>query len=342
MTSDFHTTVELPDYRKKTGYRAPALFMGSCFTENIGNSMQAFRYPVDVNPFGILYNPVSVANGLHFLTIHKNFTETDLIHNAGLWHSFYHHGRFSSADSAVTLEMINQRINHSSTFLKKAAVLFITFGTAWVYELKSTGMVVSNCHKIPDTAFRRYRMGTGEIAAQYKKLLPQVWQINPDLHIIFTVSPVRHWKDGAVENQRSKSTLILATEEIISHFGKERCSYFPAYEIMMDELRDYRYYDEDMIHLSSSAITHIWKIFNHHLIDEESRGISKKIQKVISSLNHIPFNPFTKEHLSFLQQTLQKTQLLQEKFQYLDLTNEINLLTGKITETANNKKTRSE
>ena len=338
MSSIFQTQVKVPDFGWKTGYGKTTMFLGSCFTENIGNKMMTLKYPVDLNPFGILYNPVSIAHGLRFLLQKKQFMLDDLVKHDGLYHSFYHHGRFSSPNAGEVLSQINQRINSSSQFLQKASFLFLSFGTAWVYEYKPTGHTVSNCHKIPDKEFRRFRLTPGEIVEQYRQLLPEIWKINPDLKVIFTVSPIRHWKDGAIENQRSKATLLLSVDNIISGFSEERCNYFPSYEIMMDELRDYRFYDEDMIHLSVSAINHIWKIFQAELIDDASQKSSKNVQKIISAVNHKPYNMFTQEHRHFLIESLKKAQQLQEKNPYLNLTNEISLLSDRISSIADKNK----
>jgi hypothetical protein len=294
--------------------------MGSCFTENIGQKMEMLKYPVDINPFGILYNPISVANGLRFLIQHQKFTEQDLIQHNGLWHSFFHHSRFSSPDINEALTNIDNRIKSSAEFLKNTDFLFITFGTAWVYEYKHTGQTVSNCHKIPEKEFRRFRLTPGEIVEDYRQLLSDLWKFNPEIKIVFTVSPIRHWKDGAIENQRSKAILLLAIDQLVRGFGQENCNYFPAYEIVMDELRDYRFYEEDMIHLSGPAIQHIWEKFQQVLIDEKSLKISGEVKNIVAAMNHKPFNKFTKEHLQFLKQSLQKTNKLEKKFPYLNLT----------------------
>lgn len=320
MAAKFQTEVQILPFPRKTGYQKRNLFLGSCFTENVGNKMAELNYPVDINPFGILYNPVSVANALRFLIQKKNFSELDLIQHNGLWHSFFHHSRFSSPNANETLKNINTRIKSSSEFLKNADFLFITFGTAWVYEYRSTGQTVSNCHKIPEKEFRRFRLTPGEIVEDYRQLLSGLWKFNPEIKVVFTVSPIRHWKDGAVENQRSKATLLLAIDQLIRGFGEENCSYFPAYEIVMDELRDYRFYQEDMIHLSGSAIQHIWEKFQQVLIDENSLKISGEIKNIVAAVNHKPFNKFTKEYLQFLKQSLQKANKLEEKFPYLNLT----------------------
>ena len=329
---EFRTEVKIPDFPWQTGYRKPGLFMGSCFTENIGRKMEMLKYPVDINPFGILYNPVSVANGLRFLLQKKEFTKSDLILHNGLWHSFYHHSRFSSTEAESALTIINNRIKTSAEFLKKAGFLFITLGTAWVYEYKQTGQTVSNCHKIPEKEYRRFRLTPGEIVEEYRQLLTEIRNFNPEIKVVFTVSPIRHWKDGAVENQRSKATLHLAIDIIIRGFGEDYCNYFPAYEIVMDELRDYRFYEEDMIHLSAPAVNYIWKKFQSALIDKKSREISEKVKNIILAMNHRPFNKVTNEHLHFLKQSLQKAERLEENFPYLNLNFEKNLFLKQINE----------
>lgn len=336
--SKFHTTIEIPKFNWETGYLKKNIFMGSCFTENVGNRMAALKYDVDINPFGILYNPISVANGIRILLHEKKINSSDLIQHDGLWHSFFHHGRFSFPDEKETLEAINNQIKISSLFLKKADFLFITFGTAWIYKYKSTGQTVSNCHKIPSKEFERVRLSVDEIVVEYKKLIAEILETNPNLKIVFTVSPVRHWKDGAIENQRSKSTLLLAIDEITNDFGAEICAYFPAYEIVMDELRDYRFYTEDMIHINDVAIKHIWNIFEENFIDGKSVMISKQVQKIIKASNHRPFNKYTKEHLQFLSQYHKQTMELEKKYPFLNFCLERENFTAQAIETKNNTK----
>lgn len=280
--------------------------MGSCFTENVGNRMKALKYNVNTNPFGILYNPISVANGLRILLEKKKFQRKDLVEHDGLWHSFFHHGKFSGTNADETLSRINSQINQSSAFLKETDFLFLTFGTSWIYEYKRTGQTVSNCHKIPAQEFKRFRLTPGEIIEKYSELLPEIWKNNPETKVVFTVSPIRHWKDGAIENQLSKATLLLAIERITQSFGKEKCAYFPAYEIVMDELRDYRFYAEDMLHISDVAINHIWSIFEEHLVDEKSWEPAKQVEKINRAMNHKPFNPMSQKYIVFLERTLQQ------------------------------------
>lgn len=321
-SSKFQTIVDIQQFSWKTGYSRRNLFMGSCFTENVGNRMKDLKFDIDINPFGILYNPVSIANGLQFLIQNKEFKEADLIETDGLWHSFYHHGRFSFPDKQETIDTINRTIKSSSAYLEKAGFLFITFGTAWVYRYLKTGQIVSNCHKIPSNEFERVRLSGNEIVSEYISLLNEIKKRNPSLKVIFTVSPIRHWKDGAVENQRSKSVLLLAIDEIIKKSGADFCTYFPAYEIVMDELRDYRFYADDMIHITDFAVNHIWEKFQTSLIDDESQLIIPQIQKIVKAVNHKPLHKNTVEYLRFLKQMEDETLLLESRCRYLNLADE--------------------
>lgn len=318
--SKFHTIVDVPVFNRKTGYSQKNIFMGSCFTENVGNRMAVLKYVVDINPFGILYNPISVANGLRILMQQREFTTTDLVRADGLWHSFYHHGRFSFHNEKDTLNAINSRIKSSAEFLKEAGFLFITFGTAWIYKYKKTGQPVSNCHKIQAKEFDRVRLSVGEIVAEYRNLFSEIRQLNPAIKVVFTVSPIRHWNDGAIENQKSKAILLLAIDELIHEFGDDFCAYFPAYEIVMDELRDYRFYAEDMIHISDVAVNHIWDKFQKSLIDNESQQIALQVQKVVKALNHKPLHENTPEYVRFLQQMTEEINRLENKYKLLNLT----------------------
>ncbi len=318
--SKFHTVVDIPNYHWQSAYGKKNLFIGSCFTENVGNRMAALKYDVDINPFGILYNPVSVANGLQMLLDEKEFVASDLIEYQGIWHSFSHHGRFSSHNKNETLQAINNRIKLSAKNLRKAEFLFITFGTAWVFQHNKTGQTVSNCHKIPGKEFKRFRLTVDEIVENYFQLLSKIKRLNSNIKVIFTVSPIRHWSDGAIENQRSKSALLLAVDSIIKQFGYEFCNYFPAYEIVMDELRDYRYFNEDMIHISDVAVNHIWEKFSESLIDRKSRETANRINKFIQAKNHRPQQRESVEYKKFVETTLEQIQQFSKEFPHLNLT----------------------
>lgn len=318
----FLTEIQIPEFPWKMDYSKSMMFIGSCFTENIGQKLIDLKFTVDLNPFGILYNPESIANSLKILLEKRIFTETDLFNDQGLWNSFCHHSRFSDVDPEVSLEKINSRISLSHEFIKNTDFLIITFGTARVYELKNTGQIVSNCHKVPAAEFKRYRLGVFEITEVYRELLEELWRFNPKLKVVFTVSPIRHWKDGAVENQVSKATLLLAIDQLISGFGSQICSYFPAYELMMDELRDYRFYAEDMLHLTPVAVDHIFDSFSQVMISKESLAVSKEVLKITKAMSHRPYNHTIPAHKKFLLTKLFEINQLCDRFPFLNLSAE--------------------
>lgn len=320
----FFTEIQIPEFPHQIDYSKSMMFLGSCFSENIGQKLIDLKFDVDMNPFGILYNPESIANSIRILLEKRVFTESDLFQDHGLWNSFYHHSRFSDVDREVALDKINSRISNSNEFLKRADFLVITFGTAWVYELRKTGQIVSNCHKIPAAEFKRFRLGVFEITNVYRELLEQIWKFNPGLKVIFTVSPIRHWKDGAVENQLSKATLLLAIDHLVKGFGGEGCSYFPSYEIMMDELRDYRFYADDMLHISQVAVDYIFERFGKVAITCASRDISKSMLKINKAISHRPVSPDTTEFKKFLEQTLVLVNRMSEQFPGINLNAERN------------------
>ncbi len=318
----FFTEIQIAEFHSQMDYSKSMMLFGSCFSENIGQKLIDLKFDVDMNPFGILYNPESIANSLRILLEKRVFTEDDLFQDQGLWNSFYHHSRFSDVDQGAALERINNRISSSHEFLKKADFLVITFGTAWVYELRKTGQIVSNCHKIHAAEFKRFRLGVYEITNVYRELLEQLWKFNPELKVIFTVSPIRHWKDGAAENQLSKATLILAIDQLIKGFGNQSCAYFPSYELMMDELRDYRFYADDMLHINPVAVDYIFERFSKVMIAKESMDVSKKVMKIRKAFEHRPVNPATEEFKVFIQQNLNQISQLTSQFPNLDFSQE--------------------
>ncbi len=318
----FFTEIQIPEFPSKMDYSKRMMLIGSCFTENIGQKLSDLKFNTDLNPFGILYNPESIANSLKMLLEKRIFNENELFQDQGLWNSFAHHSRFSDVNKDLALDKINSRIASSGEFLESADFLVITFGTSWVFELKKTGQIVSNCHKIPSSEFKRFRLGLKEITEVYRLLLIEIWRFNPELKIIFTVSPIRHWKDGAVENQLSKATLLLATDQLISDFGGQSCQYFPSYEIMMDELRDYRFYAEDMLHLSPVAVDYIFERFSQVAIANESLMVSKEVAKIVKAMSHRPFNPNSNEYKIFLRSNLNEIEKLESRFNFLNFSAE--------------------
>ena len=316
------TKIQLPEFSSKIDHSKSMMFIGSCFSENIGQRMIDLKFNVDMNPFGILYNPESIAISLKILLDKQIFYGYDLFQDKGMWNSFYHHSRFSDINPEAALLKINNRIEWSHNFIKNADFLVITFGTAWIYELINSGQIVSNCHKVPAEHFDRYRLKVHEIAEAYINLLEELWVFNPNLKVIFTVSPIRHLKDGAIENQLSKSTLLLAIDRLTSKFSNRACSYFPAYELMMDELRDYRFYAEDMVHLSPVAIEYIFDKFAKSMISSDSMEITKEVSKIRKAFEHRPINPKTAEYKNFVESNLVLIDRLGKRFSFLDFTQE--------------------
>ena len=308
-------------------YKTPAFFIGSCFTESIGKKLADLKFPADINPFGVIYNPWSVKNSMEVLIREKEFTKDDLYHYDNQWLSFYHQTSFSHPDHQTCLNTINKGIRDSSKFLKTADFLFVTLGTARVFEWKETGQVVSNCHKIPDEKFNRRLLSIEEIVRVFSDLMDELKGFNPDLKIVFTVSPIRHWKDGAVGNNISKATLLLAIQNLMEKYPET--GYFPAFEIVMDDLRDYRFYTEDMIHLNQIAIDYIWEKFKGSFFDVETNSIVKEVNKVLLAYSHRPVRSDSGSHKIFLTQNLEVVRQLQKKYQFLDFTREIDYFSGK-------------
>ncbi|MGF1585166.1 MAG: GSCFA domain-containing protein [Bacteroidales bacterium] len=296
--SRFRTIVEVEKCSRRIDHNTFSLWLGSCFTENIGVNLARLKFPVDINPFGVLYNPVSISNSLSILINEKVFTVEDLFYSNGLWNSFSHHSSFSDPDRDVCIQKINEGIKKSSEILEKAVFLFVTFGTARIYRHKETGLVVSNNHKLPHNTFTQELLTVEEIVGNYNLLIRELRKLNKDLQIVFTVSPVRHWKDGATGNLISKSTLMLAIDQLTSVF--ESASYFPAYELVMDDLRDYRFYDEDMIHINRQGVDYIWKKFSDAYISDSSLPLVKEILAIKQGLDHRPFNPSGPDYQLFL------------------------------------------
>ena len=313
------TEINLPGFPVDLSYHQKAMMMGSCFTESIGTYLQELLFPVEINPFGILYNPFSIANSLDLLMEGKTFKEDDLFYANGLWNSFYHHSRFSNPDLQQCLTNINQKIEEAARCLKESNLLFLTFGTAWVYESLRTNEIVSNCHKLPTSEFRRYRLSPEQIKDRWIGLISKLLSINPALNIVFTVSPIRHLKDGAHENQLSKASLLIAIDELSTHFGNEQIFYFPSYEIVLDELRDYRFYASDMVHLTDVAIEIIREKFSSAFIGKEDMKIASEIVKLRSALNHRPVHPEGEIYQQFIDNQIEKINQMKMNYPFLNL-----------------------
>jgi hypothetical protein len=281
---NLRTTFNIEPSPFKIGYGDSVMLIGSCFASSIGEQMARGRMSVMVNPAGTVYNPVSVYNTLNSIIDGREFVTEDLHQHDGMWHSFYHYTDFSAEDPHKALEKINRKFTEAALFLKNAGYLIITFGTARCYRWKKTGMIVSNCHKIPSDQFVSELLTVKEISDLWNFELDRLSDLYPGLRVIFTISPVRHLKDGAHGNQVSKSVLFLAVEELLAHPSKPR--YFPSYELLMDDLRDYRFYNEDMIHPSESAINYIWDAFSKCYMDDAAIKLWNEALKITKARSH--------------------------------------------------------
>ena len=281
------------------------------------------KWQAEVNPFGVLYNPQSISQALTMLASRCALTEEELtlFPNEG-WSTWMHHSSFSCLERSEALALINTRMEQASQMLLDADTLIITFGTAWVYRLRETGQTVGNCHKMPERLFIRQRLSADEIIEEYTALLEQLWSTNPELRIIFTISPVRHLKDTLHGNQLSKSTLLLAVDALCQRFP-EKSYYFPAYEIVIDELRDYRFYADDMAHPSPQAIEYVWERFVEHCTDAEAQRFMAQWTKVVKALEHRPFRPDSPQYRSFIAQTLNTINELKDQNPHIEVDKEI-------------------
>lgn len=314
------TEVALPEYPFSLDHHMPIMLMGSCFTDKIGKQLERYRFPVSINPFGITYNPLSVQKSLEALMFKEVYSEKDLKRYNELWFSFDHYTGFSSPERDQTLEKINAAFRSAKELLSRAGLLILTWGTSWVYRYNKSGEVVCNCHKIPAKEFTRMQLTTGEIVSAYKKLLPQLFEFNKQLKVLHTISPVRHWKDGAHGNQLSKAALLLAGEELRITFP-DQFFYFPSYEIVMDELRDYRFYAGDMLHTNQQATAYIWEKFREALIAESSKEIIAELEPLLKLLGHRPGRTADRAQVRMEEKIREKLRYLKTKYPGLDLDN---------------------
>ncbi len=315
-------TVTVPDF--SIDYNSKLMMLGSCFAENMGSKFSYYKFDVDVNPCGIIYNPLSVANVLRLIVERKQFEKADLRKVGEKWVSLYHHGAFSSTDSEECLRRINERLVKATEELPSLDLLVITWGTAWVYKYVRENMVVSNCHKIPSQEFERSRLSVERIVEEYMGLIGRLREVNPGLRVLFTVSPIRHWKDGAHGNQLSKATLFLAIDQLCERL--KHVYYFPAYEIVLDELRDYRFYADDMLHMSSFTIDYIWERFLYSFISPEVLGLMNQIGRINKGVAHRPFDPCSEDYQRLVKKMLAEITMISRSYPMIDFSAEVKRL----------------
>lgn len=311
------TSVEVLKSKTPISHKSKLTLIGSCFADNMGQKFIESKFQVLSNPFGTLYNPMSVCQCIDTI-VTGVYEEKNLICYNDTWHSFHHHSIFSHADKGKCVEGINSNLQVAKEHLLNSEFLFITLGTSMVYEYR--GEVVSNCHKIPEREFRRYRLSVSEVISQFTETLKGLRQLNPKIKIILTVSPVRHAKDGMHENTLNKSILHLAIDELCKI---DEVSYFPAYELVLDELRDYRFFAEDMTHPNYLSTGFIWEKIQDCFFHESTIQLMKRVGKVITAYNHRPFNINPTQHNAFLDTMFRKASDLQKQHPELDLSREL-------------------
>lgn len=316
---EFRTPVEWHGESEEIKYSDHVLLMGSCFAENVGGLLLENKFSCDVNPFGILYNPLSIAKALRQMLDGKVYTMDDLFDSGGQWHSWMHHSSFSSTDADECLNRINSRLEKATSALPRTSWLIMTWGTAFVYEKDSE--VVGNCHKQPDRLFTRRLLDVDTICGEWNDTLREAKQRFPGLKVMLSVSPIRHLKDGLHGNQISKSVLLLAIDRLCREL--DFCHYFPSYEIVMDELRDYRFYAEDMLHPSPLAVKYIWECFCSTYMSKDTQRVMKEWADIQKGLAHRPFNPDSDAYRRFLSQIVLKIEELKEKFPYFEVQKEL-------------------
>ncbi|WP_237274371.1 GSCFA domain-containing protein [Tenacibaculum ovolyticum] len=296
-------------------YDSKLLLLGSCFSENIGEKLSYYKFQSVVNPFGILFHPKAIENLVLDAINKKVYTDDDLFFYNERWHSFDTHSILSAASKDKVLNNLNSINTTTFKQLNDATHIVITLGTSWVYRFIETDTIVANCHKVPQKKFLKEILSINEITESIEAIISLIKSVNKNVNILFTVSPVRHLKDGFIENQRSKSHLLSAIHNIIE--PRENTYYFPSYEIMMDELRDYRFYSEDMIHPNKTAINYIWDKFFTSWTSEETQQTMSKVETIQRGITHRSFNPESEAHLKFLKSIQQKKETLVKAFPFM-------------------------
>ncbi len=306
---------------QKINYGHSVFLVGSCFTEHIGGRLADHKFPALQNPHGILFDPISVCESLQSYIQPRVYNGADLIYLNELWQSWHHHSIFSGIDQQRVIENINESQTAAHQFLKTADFLVITMGSAFSYQLKVEGRPVANCHRAPGQWFNKHLVSIDEISNRLNETIGRLKAFNAELKIIFTISPVRHLRDGVVDNNRSKARLIEAVHQVVQYFA--HCSYFPAYELVIDVLRDYRFFDIDLAHPNYAATEFVFEKFCEACIDGETRSKMEEVKKVVTASRHKPFQPATEAHQNFLRSSLQKTEILQQQLPQLDFSKEI-------------------
>lgn len=306
----FRTEIKCASSINQIDYNSKVVLLGSCFSEHMEDKFHYFKFDTFANPFGILFNPKAIETAVRRCTEKTVYTKNNLYEHGNIWLSLDHHSRFNQRDYIKVLDEINKHISLGHQALLNASHVIITLGTSWVYKWKADQRIVGNCHKIPQKLFSKDLLAYQEIVASLKQIIANVQKINKNASFIFTVSPVRHLKDGFTENTLSKSLLHQAVHELTDH---KTISYFPAYEIMMDDLRDYRFYKNDLVHPNEMAVDYIWELFKNSWISMEARQLMNEVEDIQKSRAHKAFDPESEAHKIFLEKLELKIKALKTK-----------------------------
>lgn len=317
---DFHLAFTPNKFTIPISHSDKLMLIGSCFTENIGSKLRQHKFSVLENPNGILFNPISIATSVHSYISNQLTAEETLFYQNECWNSWEHHSRFSHPDKISCLQGIHASENAASDFVVAADWIFITLGSAFVYELENQ-QVVANCHKVPTDKFQKKCLSAARVIEVFTNMLDELLTVNPRVKIIFTVSPVRHLRDGFVENNRSKAVLIQAVHHLMD--TRENVFYFPAYELVIDDLRDYRFYAEDMVHPNYAATNYVWEKFVTACIDQDTQVLMKEINLINAARSHKPFHPGSDLHKKFLKNHFQKLVELSTRYPNINFEQEL-------------------
>ncbi|MBL4624539.1 MAG: GSCFA domain-containing protein [Flavobacteriales bacterium] len=315
--SEFRTEVVPVLLMQKLSYADSMLLIGSCFSENMGRKFDHFGFDTLTNPFGVIFNPISIVNLLQRSLDSRMYTESDLHFDQGRWFCFETHGDMTALTKEECLKKHNLALDKAFEFLKKTNCLIITLGSAWVYEHIDLKYIVANCHKVPNKNFTKRLLSIEEVIRSFQQLIKSFELETLNVKLLFTISPVRHLKDGVVENQRSKSILHLVIQQLVDKF--EMVDYFPAYEIMMDDLRDYRFYNQDMLHPNQQAVDYIWEKFRESSIDNSCLELMERVDKLRNGLGHRPFNEDDEKHKKFKAKLITEVKLVKQLLPSIEL-----------------------
>ncbi len=312
------TQIPLKKQERQIDYSSKLLLLGSCFAENMGSKFNYFKFQTMQNPFGILFHPKAIETLVFRSIDEKEYTENDVFSHNDQWHCYDAHSKLSDVSKERLLQKLNAGAKTTKKQILEATHVFITLGTAWVYDLAESGKTVANCHKVTQNHFNKKLLSIDDITKSLRMMIDVIQSVNKDVSIVFTVSPVRHIKDGFVENTQSKSHLIGAIHSVLSSEAESKgCSYFPSYEIMLDELRDYRFYKPDMLHPNETAVDYIWEKFKQVWIAMDAHKTMAKVVVIQKGLAHKPFNPESDAHLEFFKQLNMRKRELSSQFPHI-------------------------